>query len=142
MEDNEASAISPCAGVAHKAPKSQRFAMCRAHSRFLAFVDPSRQVILSMSKQLTETPVGVGLNLLGAKGIATRGKDTTWSAPGLTTRSKKLLGTKGIASFRLLHALAILRAAIPRPLAAPESHLEHVNVRRVLMWFIRRDPGS
>ena len=29
------------------------------------------------------------------KGIATRSKDVTRGAPGLTTRNKKLLGTKG-----------------------------------------------
>ena len=32
--------------------------------------------------------------LLGAKGIATRNKDATRGAPGRTTRSKKLLGAK------------------------------------------------
>ena len=31
--------------------------------------------------------------LLGTKGIATRNKDATRGAPGLTTRNKKLLGT-------------------------------------------------
>ena len=39
--------------------------------------------------------------LLVTKGIATRCKDATRTllgAPGLTTRNKKLLGTKGIAS--------------------------------------------
>ena len=35
--------------------------------------------------------------LLVAKGIATRSKDATRGAPGLTTRNKKLL-TKGIAT--------------------------------------------
>ena len=32
--------------------------------------------------------------LLGAKGIATSSKDATRGAPGLTTRSKKLLGAQ------------------------------------------------
>ena len=36
--------------------------------------------------------------LLVAKGIATRSKDATRGAPGLTTRNKKLLVTKGIAT--------------------------------------------
>ena len=35
------------------------------------------------------------LQLLGAKGIATRSKDATKGAPGRTTRNKKLLGAKG-----------------------------------------------
>ena len=47
--------------------------------------------------QLGRRSVGSGLSqgartLLGAKGIATRSKDATRGSPGLTTRSKKLLG--------------------------------------------------
>ena len=36
--------------------------------------------------------------LLETKGIATNGARTLLGAPGLTTRNKKLLGTKGIAT--------------------------------------------
>ena len=44
--------------------------------------------------------------LLGAKGIATRNKNATNGAPGRTTRSKKLLGTS--ASLLVTSALLVV----------------------------------
>ena len=41
--------------------------------------------------------LGLKHGTIRVEAIATRSKDATFGAPGLTTRGKKLLGTKGIA---------------------------------------------
>ena len=67
----------------------------KSHRLWVDMLAPHQQS--EVTKRFDRTPCrtgAAGLSLLGAKGIATRSKDATFGAPGLTTRNKKLLGTK------------------------------------------------